>query len=515
MIKYVAIIDGGNYETLPSVTIDTASGFGAILQPVLDNKHFYVFAGRPKAYSPDDSMPDPNYENVYDGFNFQYDQMYFGVKISNNDVAYVAPRYNWSPSAVYPEYDDKDTNLVNESFYVVTSDNMVFKCIYNNGGAPSTVEPSNTQSFGLPATQSDGYRWKYMFTITGVDETKFGTSTFIPVIKDANVVANAISGGIMNIKVESAGTNYPCLTGQVLGISGSQITISANATAVTNYYANSTLTVFGDGNQVNSMRILQSDQVGSNTVVNIVGTFNANQISVGFNYQIAPTLNVVGDGENFEGYLVMNQQSQSIVAVEILDSGTGYNIADAQVISGSGFGSGASLRPIISPPGGHGSDVYGELYSQYLGVSAQFANNIGLPNDVDIRTVGLLKDPGTYNSNVPFTKSTFVQTVPLQVANTTSAMFQIGEEIIGNVSRARGSVALCNSSVVTITGYTGQFLAGETLNGKDSGVQFIFNSANTTPDIKLYSGDILYLQNIAATQRSPTSSEQLKMIVKL
>ena len=516
VIKYVAIIDGGNYEIAPSLSVDTVGGFGAILQPVLDNKNFYVFAGRPKPYTPDDNTPDTNFENVYDGFNFQYDQMYFGVKVSNNDVAYIAPRFTWSSNTVYPEYDDKDVNLPGSNFYVVTSANLVFKCIYNNGNSPSTVEPSNTQSFGLPATQSDGYRWKYLYNISGVNQTKFGTSKFIPVITDSNVVSESISGGIFNIKVESGGTNYPSLTGQVLGISGTQITISANATAVANYYANSTLTVFGDGNQVTNWRILGSNQIGSNSVIVLSNTFNANQISVGFNYRIAPTLNVVGDGENFEGYLVMNPQSQSIVSVEILDAGTGYNIADAQVISGSGFGTGASLRPIISPTGGHGSDVQGELYCQYLGLSAQFANNLGLPDEVVIRTVGLLKNPEIYGTNnTPYTESAFVQTVSLQVANTTSAMFNIGEQIIGNVSRGRGSVASCNSSVVIITGYTGQFLSGETLNGQESGVQFIFNSANTTPDVKLYSGDILYLQNIAATQRSPTSSEQLKMIVRL
>jgi hypothetical protein len=515
-IKYVAIIDGGNYEIAPTLTIATANGIGGVLQPVLDNKNFYVFAGRPKPYVPDDNTPDPNYENVYDGYNFQYDQMYFGVKLSNTDVAYVAARNTWTAGQVFPEYDDKDTNLPNEPFYVVTSANLVFKCIYNNGGAPSTVEPSNTQSFGLPANQSDGYRWKYMYSISGVDQTKFGTANFIPVIKDETVANDAVSGGIFNIKVISGGIGYPSSTGQILGINGSSVIISANATPITNYYANSTLTVFGAGNEVTNWRIIQSQQQGSNNVITLANTFNANQISVGYNYSIGPTLNLVGDGNNFVGYLVMNPQSQSIVSVEIVDSGQGYNIADAQVISGAGFGSGADLRPIISPPGGHGADVYGELYCQYLGVSAQFANNIGLPDNVTVRTVGLLKDPVAYNSNgTPFTESVFIQTVALSVANTTATMFTIGEEIIGNVSRARGSVALCNSTVVVITGYTGTFLTGETLNGQESGVQFIFNSANSHPDVQLYSGDILYLQNIAATQRSSTSSEQLKMIVKL
>jgi hypothetical protein len=515
-IQYIAIINGGNYEIAPTLSVSTAAGYGAVLRPVLDNENFYVFAGRPLPYSPNDNNPDPNYENVYDGYNFQFDQMYFGVKLTNTDVSFVAPRHTWQSGSVYYQYDDKDTNLPNEAFYVVTSANLVFKCINNNANGTSTIEPSNTQSTGMPPVLSDGYQWKYMCTITGVDQTKFGTSQFIPIIEDANVTANAIPGGIFNVLVESGGINYPCSVGQVLGVSGTQVVISANTTPINNYYANSTLTVFGAGNEVTNWRIVQSMQVGANNVIVLANTFTPDQISVGFNYQIAPTLNVIGDGSNFEGYLVMNQQSQSIVSVQIVDPGHGYNIANAQVISGSSFGTGANLRPIISPPGGHGSDVHGELYCQYLGLSAQFANNLGLPDNVTIRTVGLLKNPQVYGSNnTPYTNETFVQTVALQVSNTTASMFSIGEEIIGNVSRARGAVALCNSTVVVITGYIGEFLTGETLNGQTSGVQFVFNSANTTPAVKLYSGDILYLQNIGATERSPTSSEQLKMIVRL
>jgi hypothetical protein len=516
VILYIAIIDGGNYEVAPTLSVQTAAGYGAILTPVLENDNFYVFAGRPLPYQPDDSVVAPNYENVYDGFNFQYDQMYFGIKVTNTDVAFVAPRYTWASGTQYNPYDDKDVNLPSEAFYVVTSANLVFKCIGNAANGQSTVEPSNTVSSGMPPTLSDGYQWKYMYQITGPEQTLFGTPSYIPVFQDANVQGNAIPGAIFNVFVEQAGAGYPCSTGQVLAVSGNTVVISANTTPINNYFANSTLTAFGTGNEVTNFKITQSFQQGANNVIVLATTPSPDEISVGFQYQIAPTLNLVGDGLNFEGYLLMNQQSQSIVSVQIVDPGTGYNIATAQVISGTSFGSGASLRPIISPPGGHGSDVFGELYCQYLGLSASFANNVGLPDDVTIRTVGLLKNPEAYGANgAPFTDDLFIQTVSLNVSNTTSSMFSIGEEIIGNVSRSRGAVALCNSSVVLITGYTGAFLTGETLNGQTSGVQFIFNSSNTTPDVQLYTGDILYLQNINATQRSSTSSEQLKMIVRL
>jgi hypothetical protein len=515
-IRWIAIANGGNYEIAPQVSVQTAAGYGAVLTPIMDNDNFYVFASRPLPYPNGDNVVTPNYENVYDGFMFQYDQMYFGIKVTNTDVAFMAPSYQWASGTSYFAYDDKDTNLPQEQFYVLTSANLVFKCIGNASNGASTVEPSNTVSTGMPPILSDGYQWLFMYQITGPQMTTFGTPSYIPVFQNANVQGNAISGAIFNVFVEDAGASYPCSVGQVLAVSGNNVIISANTTPINNYFANSTLTAFGEGNEITNFRIAQSFQQGSNNVIVLASAPNANQISVGFQYQIAPTLNLVGDGTGFEGYLLMNQQSQSIISVQIVDCGADYNIATAQVIAGFGFGSGASLRPVISPPGGHGADPFGELYCQYLGVSAAFANNVGLPSDVTIRTVGLLKNPEAFDANgAPYTEDVFVQTVALNVSNTTASLFSIGEEIIGNVSRSRGAVALCNSSVVLITGYTGEFLTGETLNGQTSGVQFIFNSSNTTPDVQLYTGDILYLQNINPTPRSNTSSEQLKMVVRL
>lgn len=514
-VTHVAISNNGSYSVAPVLTISTIDGFGAQLRPHLDNDNFYVFAGRSKPFD-NDPVPDPNYENDYDGFYFQHEQMYFGRKLSNTDVTFMARKFTWTPNTVYTEYDDKDRLMPDsEQFYVLTSDSHVFKCIGNKNGAPSSIEPANTQIEGLPATLSDGYRWKYLYTIPGVDNTKFMTGSYMPVRENTDVTAAAIDGGLFNIKVIAGGANYPTSAGQIAQIDGQKIYISGAASAQTNYYASCTLTTFGPDNLVTNRRIIQSYQDGSNRIIVVANTFNANQISAGFNYQIAPTLSIDGDGSNFDGYFIMNTSSQSIIEVEVIDPGLGYNSAAASALSGTGFGTGASLRPIISPKGGHGSDVYGELYCKHVGITGEFANSYGFPTGVTIRTVGLLKNPITYNSNVPFTSLSFDQTVSLSVANTTAQNFSLGETVVGNVSRARGAVAACNSSIVIISGYRGTFLPGEILNGQDSKVQYTFTEVLNPPDIKIYEGDIMYIQNIEATPRSPTSSEQLKLVMKL
>lgn len=515
-VTHVSITDNGNYSVAPVVSIATTDGFGAQLTPHLDNDNFYVFAGRSAPFE-DDPEPDPNYENDYDGFFFVHEQMYFGRKLGNTDISFMTKKFTWTPNTVYTEYDDKDRQLPDtEQFYVLTSDNHVFKCIGNKNGGISTIEPSNTQISGLPAVLSDGYRWKYLYTISGVDTTKFMTNSYMPVRENPDVTAAAIDGGLFNIKVISGGSNYPSNSGQIAQIDGNKIYISAAASAQTNYYANCTITAFGPDNLVTNRRIIQSFQDGANRVIVVANSFNANQIAAGFNYQIAPTLNIDGDGSNFDGYFVMNTASQSIIEVEVIDPGLGYNSAAATALSGTGFGSGASLRPVISPKGGHGSDVFGELYCKHVGITGEFANSYGFPTGVTMRTVGLMKNPITYNTNAtPYTALSFDQTVSLQVANTTAQNFELGETIVGNVSRARGAVAACNSSIVIISGYRGTFLPGEILNGQDSKVQFTFTSVLNPPDIKIYEGDIMYIQNIEATERSPTSSEQVKLVLRL
>ena len=77
------------------------------------------------------------------------------------------------------------------TFYVVTSDYNVYKVISNNNGANSTVMPTGTSTNIL--TTADGYKWKFMYSISASDVIKFVTSDFIPV---KTIGAKAIDGEV-------------------------------------------------------------------------------------------------------------------------------------------------------------------------------------------------------------------------------------------------------------------------------------------------------------------------------
>ncbi len=514
-ITHVAITNGGNYVIRPEINVSTLDGVGAALRAEIDNDHFYLFAARSKPYL-SDNVPEPNYENDYDSHFFMHEQMLFGKKLLHTDVSQMTRVVRWEANTVFAEYDDKDKLLPTKDFYVVTTDNRVYKCIFNNGGNPSLVPPTTTATDGMPATTSDGYRWKYMYTIDGIINTKFTTPRFIPIVRDVDVANGAIAGGILNVKVEAGGSAYPANVGQIkTTANGSlQITISNTASTQSNYYADSTLTVFGNNNIVTNRKIIGSGQQGAEVVLQLANTWTANQISVGHSYSIGPTLTITGDGAGFDGYCVMNQDSQSISRIEVIDSGTGYNQAEALVTSGFGFGSGASVRAIISPPNGHGHDSVEELFCERLGISGEFSNTLPFPTNVTVRTFGILKNP-TYANGVAFTEAYFNQCCDVTVANTSAQTFSPGETVIGVSSRARGQVAFSNSTLVTITGYTGTLIANELLRGMTSGVTFTVLSVPSPPDIKVYSGDVMYIQNISPAERSDTSSEQVKLVVKI
>ena len=67
-------------------------------------------------------------------------------RIQTADASYATTRYNWTTGTIYTQYTDTNSSLysASPSFYVLTSDNNVYKCLDNARGAASTVMPTGT-----------------------------------------------------------------------------------------------------------------------------------------------------------------------------------------------------------------------------------------------------------------------------------------------------------------------------------------------------------------------------------
>ena len=166
-------------------------------------------------------------------------------KINLRDVSYVVPRINWTTNTVYDQFDGNysssspaysgATSLKTANFYVLTSAFGVYKCIFNNNNAVSTVEPSGQDITTL--NTADGYIWKYLYTIPLSSQNRFLTLDFMPVQR---AVTNAYysEGEVSSITINNAGFGYKgnaevtlSVTGQFLGGTGNSI---ANLTPVFN-----------------------------------------------------------------------------------------------------------------------------------------------------------------------------------------------------------------------------------------------------------------------------------------
>ena len=167
-----------------------------------------------KLFSEQNPPPvEDTYQNTY------YDiwrNMISLKKAQVSDVTHVVARYNWTNNHCYSMYDDQDSALYNEEFYVYTDQNNVYKCIDNNGGANSTVRPTGTDPSSIINTIGDGYRWKFMYNINEGEVLKFRSADYIPVktLKSNDgsaqwsVQTNAANGAINHIKVIANGSGY-------------------------------------------------------------------------------------------------------------------------------------------------------------------------------------------------------------------------------------------------------------------------------------------------------------------
>jgi hypothetical protein len=198
------------------------------------NTIMYFYLGGPSSFASDSSPPTPTNSTA----NVEYlpwHDMIAVKRVTSSDVSLAAPRYDWTSSVVYDQYDDTDTNLIeSDDFYVVTDDYNVYKCLFNNGGAASTTKPTGTSTSRF--TTADGYVWKYMYTISTGDALKFLTTDYIPVetldsddgSNQWDVQAAAVDGAIEIVKVTSGGSGYG--SAPSVSIDGDGTGATANAT---------------------------------------------------------------------------------------------------------------------------------------------------------------------------------------------------------------------------------------------------------------------------------------------
>ena len=267
-------------------------------------------------------------------------------KVNLRDVSYVVPRIDWTAGTVYDQFDGNysesfpsdsgATALKNANFYVLTSTYGVYKCIFNKNGAPSTEEPSGQDVTML--TTSDGYIWKYLYTIPLSSQNRFLTQDYMPVQR---AVTNAYysKGEVSSIVIDNPGFGYLGNAEVTLTVVGQFAGGSGNAIATLRPVFNTAgefLDVIIDnaGANYKSASILITDNLGSgyshyNNISNVsiynpgagytTAARNNTTVTIATTGASQPTANAYAN--------IVYSTSNSIVGINLTNKGYGYSPA--------------------------------------------------------------------------------------------------------------------------------------------------------------------------------------------
>jgi hypothetical protein len=422
---------------------------------------YYLFVGRSEAWANDNSPPVPVDTIVSE--TEQYRDMIAAKNVSTPNVTYVIPRRNWYTATVYDMYHHNVTvttpsstgavNLWDSKFYVMNQNYNVYVCISNNGGVVSTAEPTGTSTNII--TTGDGYKWKYLYNISTSDVQKYLSLDFMPVLEDQTVANSASAGAIEFIKLVNGGSGY---------VDG----------------AYTSVVIHGDGT---------------------AGTANVTIVS---GIVTAVTVDVVGSGYTFASLDLTTYEDPNVTTTA------------------------ASIDLIISPVAGHGADNKKELGGFFVMINTTLAGAEGAGDflvNQDFRQVGLLKNPTS--SGVISSASTLSCLKKLTLTGFGNTHFVIDELITGSASSAIGVVADFDAATGVLKYFqqseTGAGLAGDgdidtfqvfdVVTGATSGAVGTLTVIDQ-PEIDVYSGDIIYIENRMPIPRATDQQENIKLIVE-
>ncbi len=456
---------------------------------------YYLFIGRAHAWASDvdaqgntiaegtdASPPTPN-DDISSEFH-AWDDMLGAKIIASTDVSYCIPRRNWTTGTTYDMYEHNigsgntansgATNLWDSTFLVMNSSYAVYKCIENDGATASTTEPTSTSNSIF--STADGYRWKYMYSLTSAETLNFMSTDFIHASTDSTVSAAAVDGALDTILVVAGGSSYSLSSGS---------TISA-------------IPIRGDG----------SGGVASVTI-------SSGAIS-------AASVTTAGTGYTY-AYI---RNADIIAATNAGGAGSGGNL---NVIIPPKGGHGANALKECG--------AYYVMINKSL-TGAEGTSDIGVNND--FRRIGLVRNPYNYGTTTVASATTRRQifaAVFSSVSGTFTADEEINQASTGAVGKVieydstnkilywyqtrfpdvgtdSDGNATAFSGANAITGQSSSAAATPNTSNSTTTNAVVFASGYSTPELVADSGDILYVEERSPITRASDQTENIKLIIE-
>ena len=477
-----------------------------------------------------------------------HDDMIALKRIGEDQVRAVVRRFNWNPT-VNPKYDmwrpdysyaraaqvDPDgagsqtpaESLGNAQFYVVNNNYEVFKCLYNGvtpatpDGANASLEPKRNPGptgegvydsangiFTEYPDVTNGYIWKYLYTIPTNDVLRFLSTDFMPIVEESTVTALAATqaGSIMTVIVRDNGSNLPA----------SEVIYTP---------------ILGDG--ANGLVRLETDSNGQITTAYLVDNAGAR-------------VNVSGSGYTYANVLIKD----------------GFLYQEASLTNAFTVSANASgdIEVIVPPQGGHGSDALIELLAKRImaNIRLTYAEGQGdFPVDNDFRRIGIIKNPKLPAPSTDFATQDTISAIYAVKLNNVSGSFQpdeVVEQEVASGQYARGTVVswvwdevaagqtptsgtlkyFQSSDLHTDNGVVRAFVsdAAKLVTGKtsliDGAVETGYSTGGATlpllgltfvnglavPELAKSTGEIVYVENRRLITRAPDQIEDIKLVIE-
>jgi hypothetical protein len=435
--------------------------------------HYFVGIGKSELWN-DSDVPDTPVSSDQDIRNAAYGLQSIKAVL---DWSMVSLRTNWSSGAIYSAWNDNLYQTPINNYYVVTDANQVYMCIQQGKTTAGNPVPSTTQPTGTttaPFKTSEGYIWKFLFSIGALEASKYLAANFIPtrLVDSANDASPAAD--VEQLEIQNA-----AIPKQILG-------------------------------------------------------FEITNPGLGYIDNTPPVITVYGDG--VKSRAVATCLGGAVTKIELFESngtpvfGSGYSHASVAISTPPDLVNGitATARPIFGPKIGVGADARVDLRSKALMINVKPDGDEGgdFVIDNEFRQVILIKNPTLRDSDLLFTGLTS-STLRSMVLNAISSPFTVGRIIQGSTSFAKAFID--DKSVDTLwyhqTEQTGfqKFIEGEPItetNGNGAGVLALqaYDADSNAWDIapvNALSGEIMYIDNRAPITRSAEQIEDIKVVIQL
>ena len=460
---------------------------------------YYLAIGRPQGFATStrgdsrtdnegtDAAPLTPADSVQEEF-YTFDDLLAAKKIASSDVSYVIPRRNWTTSTIYDyyrhDYGNRITgttttqtsytgasSLYDTTFYVMSSAYNVYKCLDNNSNAASTVEPTGTSTSVL--TTADGYKWKYMYTLSATQQSNFLSTDFMAVSTNATVSAAAVDGAVRIVKIKSAGSG---------GTDGTHTGVS----------------IRGDGSSGTATVTVSGGVVTAVTVTNVGSGYtfayirNSDIVTAGATGLTGAELDVIIEPKGGHGYDAVKELGGFYVMLNTNFEGTeSSNTGDFTVTN--------DFRRICL------------IRDPYSAGSAASATTLRGTKAIRFAASPA---PGTFQVDEEINQATTGAVGKVVEWDATNRILHYIQTRFNDEGIDSNGNLTAFSGANVVTGQTSSATGTPSSTGSETADNITFTSGYAASEIDADKGDIIYIENRAPITRASDQTENVKLIIE-